>query len=90
MESENYPVHVEAFDVVLIKKGASSLTAKVGDFKRLTIEASSSLAAQLDDRVSAESEYVPMMAIRPGVMSEPEIMARRRELEGPPVDRSAV
>jgi hypothetical protein len=84
----NYPVHTESFEVVLLKKGVSSVAAATADFKRLPIVASSPLAAQIHDDVMKETDYVALFATKPGVMTEPEIHARRREMEGPPVDRT--
>jgi hypothetical protein len=88
---QNYPQHKETFEVVLLKKGVSSLTAEPGDFKRIAIEAAAPGIALLDDKIMAEMDaFVPLFAAPPGVMTEPEIHARRREMEGPPVDRSKV
>ena len=88
MEPTNYPEHKELFEVVLLKKGISSLTAQVGDFKRIAVMASAPGMALIDDIIMAEKDYVPMFATPPGHISDPEIHARRRELEGPPVDRT--
>lgn len=88
---QTFPQHKELFEVVLLKRGISSLTAGVGDFKRIPVEASAPGMALLDDKIMAEmGEYVPLFAAPPGVMTEPEIHARRREIEGPPVDRTKV
>ncbi len=88
MQEERYPEHKENFEVVLLKKGVSSLTASPDDFKRVAVEASSPLAAHLDDSVLAEKDYVVLFTAKPGVATEPEIMARRRVMEGSPIDRS--
>jgi hypothetical protein len=86
----NFPEHNELFDVVLIKADVNDLAAKPGDFKRVTVEASDPSAAQYHADVRALTGYRVMFAVPPGVSTEPEIMARRREMEGPTVDRSKI
>lgn len=88
----NYPQHKESFEVVLIKRNISSLTAKPGDFKRIPVVATDPLAAQMSDEVIKEKEWLPLFAAPPGVLTDPEIQARQRELsaEVDVVDRSKI
>ncbi len=80
--NENWPQHTEVYDVVLLKNGVNSLDAKPGDFKRITVVASSPLQAQFMPEVEAEKEYTALHTAPVGVATDPEIHARRRELEG--------
>lgn len=86
----NYPEHSEMFEVVLLKNGVSDLVALPGDFKRVQVQASAPFHALTHDDVAAVQGFHPLFATAPGVASQPEIMARRRELEGPTVDRSKI
>jgi hypothetical protein len=87
---QNFPLHKEPFDVVLLKRGVNSLDASTGDFKRISVEASDPLSAQMHGDVAKEKDYQALFAVPPGVASDPEIQARRREMEGPAVDRSKI
>lgn len=89
-EAESYPVHKETFDVVLLKHGVSEMVAKTTDFKRISVEASGPLQAQMHDDVAKEKDYRAIFATKPGVLTDPEVHARRREMEGDPVDRSKI
>jgi len=84
----NYPSHLEDFEVVMLKKGVSELTAGEDDFLRVPVQADQPIAALMKDEVQNHKTHRPLFAARPGVMTDPEIMARRRTMEGPPVDRS--
>jgi hypothetical protein len=85
----NYPHRMEMFEVVMIRRSTSEFEAKPADYKRVAVEASEPLQAMLDDKVQAEGkDWRPMCATKPGVYTDPEVNARRREMEGPPVDRS--
>lgn len=84
----NYPVHVEQFEVVLLKDSVSDLSAKPDDFKRVSVEASSPIAAQISDKAKVQG-YRAIFATKPGVLTDPEVMARRREADVH-VDRSKI
>lgn len=83
----NYPKHLEDFEVVLIKDGVSDLSAKPDDFARVAVQAENPIAAQMRDEAKKKGFRV-LFAAKPGVMTDPEIQARRRAMEGPPIDRS--
>lgn len=78
----------EIFEVVLIKNGASVLTCKSEDLKRVTVESTDPLAAMMSDEATKVEGYSVVQATKPDVMIEAEIMAKRRELEGDLSDRS--
>jgi hypothetical protein len=80
----NYPTHLENFEVVLIKKGVSDLSAKPEDFKRVPVQASNPLQAQTKDEAQVDGYHV-LFAAKPGVLTDPEIMANRRAID-PPTD----
>lgn len=90
MSDESYPTHTEMFDVVMLKKGISQLTAKPEDFKRVKVTAPDPLSAQMHDDVLKESGYLALFAAKPDVLTDPEIQASRREIEGVAVDRSSI
>ena len=79
---------MEQFEVVLLKDGVSDLSAKPEDFKRVLVEASSPIAAQISDKGKVEG-FRSIFATKPGVMTEPEVMARRRQVDVQ-VDRSKI
>lgn len=81
MENESYPRHVEAFEVVLLRDGVNQMAAKWEDFKRLPVEAENTLQAQMLDAVRAEKGWSPIFATKPGLLTEPEVLARRREMD---------
>lgn len=85
----NYPHRQEDFEVVLIKEGVSDLDAKPDDFKRVPVSASSPLQAEMDDKCKVKG-YRTMFTAKPGVLTDPEIQARRRALEGPTTDKSKI
>lgn len=87
---QSYPKHVEQFEVVLLKDGASEFTAKADDFKRVAVDAIDPLAAMLSEQVGATKGFHALSATKPGVLTDPEVNARRRDLEGPAVDRSKI
>lgn len=78
----------ELFDVVMLKNGVNDMAAVSTDFKRVPVEASAPFEALTHKDVAAVAGYHPLFAVPPGVPTEPEIHARRRELEGPTVDKS--
>ena len=71
----------ENFEVVLIKLTASEFTAKPEDFKRVPVDAADPIQALHTPEANVKG-YRVMWATPPGVLTEPEIMARRRELDG--------
>lgn len=89
-EQENYPINKEAFEVVLLKDGVSESSALPPDFKRIPVEASSPHAALIDDSVSKEKGWRPLFATKPGVVTDPEMLARQRELNGKEIDKTKV
>lgn len=80
---DNYPTYTQAFDVVLIKDGVNSMTAKPDDFKRVPVVAADTVQACLHDDVAKEKGFYPLYAVPPGVMGEPEVLAVRR-IQDPP------
>ena len=81
---------IQLFEVVMLKNGVSDLTAAVEDFKRVKVTATSPMEAMLSKEVAAEKGHRALFAAPQGVMTEPEIMARRRAMEGAPVDKSKI
>lgn len=73
---------LEVFDVVLIKKEVGEHAAAEDDFKRVRVEAESSLAAQSHADVEKALPEAPgwrvMFVAPPGVTTEPEMQARQR------------
>lgn len=90
MAEENYPKHTELFEVVLIQDGVHEFTAKPSNLRRVVVTAPDPLAAMLDDEVHKTPGWRPLCATKPGVMTDPEVAARRRELEGPAVDYTKI
>lgn len=84
---ESYPVHKEQFEVVMLRNSVSDAHALPGDFKRIEVTATDPLAAQMSDLVRAETGYTVLFAAKPGVMTDPEIHARRREMDAGQPDR---
>jgi hypothetical protein len=78
------------FEVVMIRDGVNDLTATTEDLKRIPVQAIDPISAVTSKEVAAVKGWRPMFAAPPGVPTEPEIMARRRALEGPVVDRSKI
>jgi hypothetical protein len=84
-----YKPRLEHFEVVCIKDGASVLTATPEDFKRIPVDAEDPLAAQMNDEVRKQAEgHVILFAAKPGIMTDPEVMARSRSFDSNQVDRS--
>lgn len=83
MDEDSYPVRIQHFEVVLMKVGASEVTATQDDFRRVAIVAKDQIAAMTDPAVEAAcgAEYRPIVATPPGMMTGPEAMARRRALD---------
>ena len=77
----NFPTHTELFEVVLLKDGTNEMKANTEDFRRVPIEASSPLQAQMSDKVLVEG-YHSIFATKPGILTDPEVMARRRAMDG--------
>lgn len=90
MSNESFPKHSEDFEVVLLKNGVSELEAKMEDIKRVPVTTDSSLAAQMHDSVQNEKDYHPVFVSKPGVPTDLETHARRRELEGAPIDKTKI
>jgi hypothetical protein len=87
-ETDEYTVRKEMFEVVCCKEGVNTLEAKPEDFKRIAVEAADPLAAQLSDSVrEAAKGYQIMFAAKPGIMTDPEVSARVRQMS-PSFDRS--
>jgi hypothetical protein len=79
--TENEMKRTELFDIVMLKEGVSEFEAKTTDFKRVPVEARDPLQAQMSEAVAKEKGYRVLFAAKPGVLTDPEIMARRRELD---------
>lgn len=88
--SDSYPIQIQHFEVVLLKRGVSEMTAKPSDFQRVMVDAESTAGALQSDAVAAVKSHRPLFATVPGHLSDPEIHARSRELEGTPLDRSKI
>ena len=86
-DSLSRPQH---FEVVMIREGASELTATSEDFRRVPVDAADPIGAVTSKEAAAVKGWRPMFAAPPGVPTEPEIMSRRRALEGPVVDKSKI
>lgn len=88
----NDPPQTENFDVVLLRNGVNELTAKPDDFRRVPVVATGPLAAVMSGEAAAVAAegFTILHAATPGVATGPEAMARQRELEGPPIDRSKI
>ena len=80
MEPTNYPVSTEPFEVVLLKQGVSEFTATPDDFRRVPVWATDPINAQQDpDVLAAEKEgYICLLASRPGIQTQAEVLARGR------------
>lgn len=79
--SDFFPTRTETFDVVMLKTGISEFAAKPDDFKRVTVEASDALQAQLHDDVAKEKEHRVLMVTAHGALIEAEVLALRRAAE---------
>lgn len=88
--AENWPKHMEDFEIVLLKDGVNPLSAKTTDFKRIKVTAPDPLSAQMSDAVMAEKGYKALFAAKPGVMTDPELQARHRELDASTIDRTKI
>jgi hypothetical protein len=75
------PNRSEPFEVVMLKLGVSEVAAKPEDFRRVPIEATDPLQAMQSDAVAKTEGYRPLFAARPGVLTDPEVHARRRAFE---------
>jgi hypothetical protein len=87
----NDPPQTEHLEVVLRRNGVTDLSATPEDYRRVSVmDATSPLQAMLCDDVAkaAKEGFTPLFAASPGVASGPEVLARQRTLEGPPLDRS--
>lgn len=85
----------QQFEVVLVKDGVNPLAAKADDFKRVPAAASSPTGAMESDAVAAVAKtgFKPLQAVVPGMLTDYEMGARRREHEaalGGPLDRSKI
>ena len=80
MQPTNYPVSIEPFEVVMLKQGVSEFTATPDDFRRVPVVAADPIKAQQDpDVLAAEQEgYTVMLASRPGIQTQAEVLARGR------------
>lgn len=89
----NHPQRSEEFEVVLIKRGKNPSFAETADFNRIRVTARDPLAAQLSaesDAAQKKFGAVVMHVTKPGMMTDPEIMARQREMNGPATDKSKI
>ena len=78
-------------DVVMLKRDVSEFAAKLGDFKRISVQAENSVAARwLPEVVKHEKEYRVLAVLPPGHQAEAEMLANQREYAGNVTDRSKV
>ena len=75
-----YPKRVEDFELVLLKTDVSEFAATPADFKRVHVAAEDQLQAMMSEEAKV-SGYRVLFVSKPGVPTEPEILARRRELD---------
>jgi len=80
MSEENEMKREELFEVVLLKEGVSEHDAKTTDFKRVAVSARDPLQALMHKDAEVKG-YRKLMAAKPGIPIEAEVMARRRELD---------
>jgi hypothetical protein len=88
----NYPVSTESFEVVLLKQGVSEFTATPDDFRRVSVRATDPIMAQHDPEViAAEQEgYICLLASRPGIQTQAEVLARGRLYDCSVTDKSKI
>lgn len=81
--SDTYPVYVQHFEVVLMRKTVTEDNAKQEDFVRVAVQANDQIAAMThaDVTAAAGEEFRPIIATPPGVPTGPEMMARRRAMD---------
>jgi len=84
--------HEEMFDVVMVKDGAAPHSALPEQLKRVTVMASSTLAARSAPEVESQAGWRAFQVTVPGVATPEEVNARQRAILGeqPPLDRSKV
>lgn len=80
MSEANEMKREELFEVVMLKEGVSEHECKATDLKRVPVSARDPLQALLHKDATVKG-YRALMAAKPGVPIEIEIMARRRELD---------
>ena len=71
----------ETFEVVMIKNGRTEQSAAIEDFRRVRVEASDPLQAFTHEDVQKIEGYYPILTAKPGVLTDPEVHARRRSFE---------
>lgn len=81
MSEANEMKREELFEIVMLKEGVVEHEAKTTDLKRVQVSARDPLQALLHKDATVKG-YRALMAAKPGVPIEIEIMARRRELDG--------
>lgn len=81
--NDTYPVYMQHFDVLLMRKGVSEDAAKPEDFKRVPVVAKDQVQALLDDNVRKEAgdDFHVVLATLPNSPTGPEMMARRRVMD---------
>ena len=78
---DDFATRKEAFDVVMLKNGKHSESAAIEDFRRVPVNATDPLQAQMSDEVAKQDGYYPILVAKPGVLTDPEIHARARSFE---------
>jgi hypothetical protein len=89
------PEKKQVFDVLLLKKSVGAHVAAPEDFKRVRVEALSTLAARdVDEVIKAAAEepgWTVQFVTPPGQLTEMEMLARSRQHQSSgPVDRRTV
>jgi hypothetical protein len=88
---ENMRPAFEQFEVVLIRRSANEMSATPASFKRVAVLAPDPLAAMMSEEVRREGkDWRPICATKSGILTDPEVNARRLEMEGPPIDKSKI
>jgi hypothetical protein len=67
---------------VLLREGKHQLNATPDDFKRVPVSAPDTFTAMMSDELAPHKEgFVVQYVTAPGMLSEPEIAARRRVVD---------
>jgi hypothetical protein len=81
---DNYPTHVQHFEVVMLRDGVDQEAAQPADFLRVAILARDPVAAQNDPDIGLVKGYRPVAATLPNQLTGFELAARNRELVNAP------
>ena len=83
VDDDEYFPRTQTFDVVILKKGVNTVTAKPEDFRRVQVRADSVSEAEKSAEVMAAlgGGFIVHKSVPPGYTTEAEVDARRREHE---------